>query len=282
MTKSKFLFKFYYIGTQKYYGSQRQGDILTIEHTILKALEKRNYIQKLKDGDFEFASRTDRFVSARGACFTCITQKEPILMEINSILPREIGIWAYTEVPLEFSSRYNAIFRHYIYIVSTPMSYLQKISDINVDVMKKACKQLEGHHDFVNFSKREGDLIKSIRDMDSATLSIQDDYLIFQFKSKSFLRQQIRRMVKKILELGKNEISYNDFLDLFDKSKVISFQPADPRGLILWDIKFDDKIKFIEDPKAKERRNNFFLTKEFDYGLRYQLFRTLQQDNFSE
>ncbi len=281
MAKSRFLFKFYYIGTQKYYGSQRQLDILTIEHTILKALEKRNYIQKLEDSDFEFASRTDRFVSARGACFTCITQKEPILMEINSILPREIGIWAYTEVPLEFSSRYNALFRHYIYIVSTPMSYLQKTSNINVGIMKRACKQLEGRHDFVNFFKRERDMIKSIRDMDSATLSIQDNYLIFQFKSKSFLRQQVRRMVKKILELGKNEISYDDFLDLFDNSKVISYQPADPKGLILWDVRFDDKIKFIEDPKAKERRNNFFLIKELDYGLRCQLFRTLQQDNFS-
>lgn len=281
MTKSKFLFKFYYIGTQKYYGSQRQGDILTIEHTILKALEKRNYIQKLKDGDFEFASRTDRFVSARGACFTCITQKEPILMEINSILPREIGIWAYTEVPLEFSSRYNAIFRHYIYIVSTPMSYFQKISDINVDVMRKACKQLEGRHDFVNFFKREGDLIKSIRDMDSATLSIQNDYLIFQFKSRSFLRQQIRRMVKKILELGKNEITYDDFLDLFDKSKVISYQPADPRGLILWDIKFDEKINFIIDPKSKERMDKYFSKRTLDYNLKYHLFRALQQDDFS-
>ncbi len=280
MTKSKFLFKFYYIGTHKYYGSQRQGNILTIENTILKALENRNYIHKLKDGDFEFASRTDRFVSARGACFTCITQKEPILMEINSSLPREIGIWAYTEVPLEFSSRYNAIFRHYIYIVSTPMSYLQKTSNINVDIMKKACKQIEGRHDFVNFFKSEGNLIKSIRDMDSATLSIQDDYLIFQFKSRSFLRQQVRRMVKKILELGKNEISYDDFLDLFDKSKEISYQPADSKGLILWDVRFDDRIKFIEDQKSIERRNNFFLTKEIDFGLRHQLFRALQQDNF--
>ena len=61
----------------------------------------------------------------------------------------------------------------------------------------------------------------------------------------------------------------------------MSYQPADPKGLILWDVKYDEKIKFIEDVKSKERRNNFFLNKELNYGLKYQLFRTLQQNNFS-
>ena len=281
MVKSRYLFKIYYIGSQKYHGSQRQRDTLTIEQIILNALEKRNYIQELKNIEFDFASRTDRYVSARGACFTCITEKKPILMEINSILPKKIGIWAYTEVPLEFSSRYNAISRHYVYIVSSPISYLNEITDLNIELMKKACKQLEGGHDFANFSKREGDSINTVRNLDLAMLSLQNDYLIFQFKSKSFLRQQIRRMVKKVLELGKNEIAYEDFLELFDKSKAISYQPADPKGLILWDVKDDEKIKFIEDVKSKERRNNFFLNKKLNYGLKNQLFRTLQQNNFS-
>ena len=113
----------------------------------------------------------------------------------------------------------------------------------------------------MNFSKKEGDLIKTIRDMDSAKLIIKDDYLAFQFKSKSFLRQQIRRMVKKILELGKGEINYSNFLDLFDESKEFSYQPADPKGLILWNIEYDNEIEFLEDQKSIDRRNQFFLTK---------------------
>ncbi|MFW9998836.1 MAG: tRNA pseudouridine synthase A [Candidatus Hodarchaeota archaeon] len=281
MRKSRFLFKIYYIGGQQYHGSQRQSDVITIEHCLLNALIEKKYIQKPNNSEFEFASRTDRFVSARGACFTCVTQKEPKLMEINSVLPKDIGIWAYSEVPLEFSSRYNAILRHYVYIVSTPISYLQNTSGLNVEIMKEACKQLEGRHNFVNFSKKEIDMINTIRDMDSATLSTKDDYLIFQFKSKSFLRQQIRRIVKKVLELGKYEITYDDFLELFNDSKAFSYQPADPRGLILWDIKFNDEIMFIEDQKSKERRNNFFQTKELEFGFKHQLFRALQQNDFS-
>ncbi len=281
MTKSKFLLKMYYIGKKKFYGSQRQLNFLTIEQSILKVLKSRGYIHKVYNSEFEFASRTDRFVSARGACFTCIMEKKPILMEINNALPNEIGVWAYAKVPLEFSSRYDAILRHYIYLVPLPISFLQKTSDININIMKKACRQLEGRHDFRNFSKSESEIINTIRDMDSVILSFQDDYLIFQFKSKSFLRQQIRRIIKKILDLGKCKILYDDFVKLFDTSNVISYQPADPKGLILWDIKYNDKIKFIEDFKSKVRMNNFFLQEEIKFGLKRNLFRVLQQDNFS-
>ncbi|NVM36644.1 MAG: hypothetical protein HWN81_13695 [Candidatus Lokiarchaeota archaeon] len=282
MTKSKFLFKIYYIGKKIYYGSQRQLNFLTIEQSLLNVLKIRGYIHKAKNSEFEFASRTDRFVSARGACFTCIVEKEPILMEINSVLPNEIGIWAYAKVPLEFSSRYDAILRHYIYIVPLPFSFLQKNSGININIMEKACKQLEGRHDFLNFSKSERDVINTEREMDSVILSIQDDYLIFQFKSKSFLRQQIRRIIKIVLDLGNGKILYGDFMKLFDTSKVISYQPADPKGLILWDINYNHNIKFIEDLKSKARMNNFFLKNEMKFGLRRYLFRALQQNDFSQ
>ncbi len=280
MSNTKYLFKIYYIGTHEYYGSQRQPNLLTIERCVSNVLKKRGYIQDTDKSEFEFASRTDRYVSARGACFTCITEKDPILMEINSALPKEIGIWAYSEVPFDFSSRYGAVLRHYIYIVNMPISHFERTSGINIQLMKKACRELEGRHDFANFSKKESDKINTIRDMDSVNLSIHDDFLLFQFKSKAFLRQQVRRMAKMILELGIGKILYEDFLDLFDTSKEISYQPADPDGLILWDIKFDEKVIFIVDPKSKERMNKFFNMMKLEFNLKYHLFRALQQDDF--
>ena len=280
MVKIRFLFKFYYTGKKKYHGSQIQPDLLTIEESLLNALKKRNYINDL-DYTFEVASRTDRLVSARGACFTCVLEKYPILMELNSALPREIGIWAYSKVPLDFSSRYNAILRHYVYIVSTPLSYLRNTSSFNIEIIHKACKYLEGQHDFINFSKKGKEELNTIREMDSVMLSVKNDFLIFQFKSRGFLRQQIRRIIKKLIELGKSDITCNDFLELFDKSKTFSYQPADPRGLILWDIIFDNKIELEEDLKSKDRMNNYFLKKKLNSGLEYKLFSVLQQDNFS-
>ena len=277
----RYLFKYYYIGLKKFHGSQRQKSLLTIEECLLNALKERDYIKSAKSSRMDFASRTDRFVSARGAAFSFNTEKHPILMEINTALPMELGIWAYAEVPTNFLSRFNADLRHYKYIVPQPLSFLENNFSINLKIMLKACKKLEGKHDFKNFAKIEKNENKTIRDLDYVNISVVNDYLIFDFKSRAYLRQQIRRMVKKILKLGMKEINYDEFLLLFDDSKEISYQPADASGLILWDIKYDKKIKFIIDLKSKERMINYFFNQELKFGHKQQLFKILQQNNFS-
>ena len=280
MERNRYLFKIYYIGKSKYYGSQRQLDFLTIETCILNALLEKNYIKNVESSGFEVASRTDRYVSARGAFFSCILEKEPILMEINSALPIELGVWAFAKVPLNFLSRFSAIRRHYVYIVPTPLSTLQDIYSLNIDIMHIACRQLEGRHDFINFSKRDKDEKTTVRDMDFVDLSIKDDFLIFQFKSRAFLRQQVRRMVAIILELGIGEIDYDYFMRLFDSSKSFSYQPVDPKGLILWDIIYGDDIKLREDQKSKERMKNYFSKEETLFSFKRKLFTILQHHNF--
>lgn len=280
MEKTRYLLKSYYIGKRKYYGSQRQPNLLTIEDCIRNALIEKRYVNPIEDYGFEAASRTDRLVSARGACFTCIMKKKPILMEINSVLPSEIGVWAYAKVPLEFRSRYSALLRHYLYILPKSLSNLKQNGLLNFDIMHKACKQLEGTHDFVNFSKRGKKEVLTVRTMESVKLQVLNDFLIFQFKSRAFLRQQIRRMVKKILDLGMGKINYNDFRNLFDPLKNQSYQPADPRGLILWDIIFNKKITMKEDLKSKEKMESFFVKKELASSFKYQLFKLLQHNDF--
>jgi len=281
MERSRYLLKFYYIGKTKYYGSQRQPNLLTIEDCILNALREKNYIKNREGSGFEFASRTDKLVSARGACFSIILEKKPILMEINSILPVEIGMWAYSKVPLDFSSRYSAILRHYLYLVPTPLSMQKNFESLNIDIMYRACKQLEGSHNFVNFSKRSEKETKTERKIDSVELSIEDDFMLFQFKSRAFLRQQIRRMVKKILDLGKGFIDYEDFLQLFDPLEEISYQPADPRGVVLWNVVYDDTIILKEDEKSMERMEKYFFKRESYFKFKHRLFGLLQQNNFS-
>ena len=196
-------------------------------------------------------------------------------MEINSVLPKYIGIWAYTQVPLDFSSRFNAEIRHYKYI--TP--YIK--NSFNIENMKKACKALEGRHDFRNFSKLDKNGGKTVRDLLVASLNIEDDFITFDFKSRAFLRQQIRRIVAKILEVGLERLNLKDFLELFDPAKTFSYQPADPFGLILWDVNYGSAIKFITDKKSKERMMKFFREKEQKYASKTMLFRLLQHNNIS-
>ena len=275
------MFKFYYIASTKYFGSQRQKGYSTIEDCIIDALRKTNHIRNIEESKFEVASRTDRFVSARGASFSVICLKEPILMEINSTLPREIGLWAYASVPIEFLSRFNAIYRHYKYILPIEKVHHDRNRKLNFKGMKNACKALEGYHDFHNFFKRGKEEVRLLREILLATITKEDNYLIFDFKSRAFLRQQIRRMVTKILELGTGMIDYESFLRLFSPNFEISYEPADPRGLILWDIGYKEDINFVIDPKSKERMNNYFFEQNLKYSLKHKLFRLMQHNDIS-
>jgi tRNA pseudouridine(38-40) synthase len=278
----RYLFKFYYIGTNEFHGSQRQLNNFTIEECLLEALIQKNYIKDVKVSGFEVASRTDKFVSARGATFSFNSLKKPILMEINSVLPNDVGLWAYTKVERDFSSRFNAVCRHYKYITPLPITLLEKDFTLNLEIIRKACKQLEGKHNFKNFSKKEKLEKNTIRDIDSVTMDIYNGYMIFDFKSKAFLRQQVRRMTKKLLDLGTGIISYSDFLDLFDPSKDISYQPADPTGLILWDVEFHDSIRLNVDTKSVERMKKYFFNQALKFGHKHQLFKILHQNNLSQ
>ena len=279
MEKTRYLFKFYYIGAEEYFGSQRQPNYLTIEDCLLTALQEKNYIHEVKKSGFEVASRTDKFVSARGSTFSFISEKIPIMMEINSALPKNIGVWAYSKVPIDFFSRYNAQFRHYKYIMPYPKANLKVDSIVNFKAMKKVCKALEGLHNFKNFSKQGKEKVKNIRDIISTSINIEGNFIIFDFKSRAFLRQQIRRMVAKILEVGLDKISYEEFIDLFDPSKEISYQPADPFGLILWDINYGNNVSFVIDNKSKERRDKYFREQEQNFALKKKLFNFMQHNN---
>lgn len=276
--KVRYLFKLYYIGSKQYHGSQRQNNFWTIERCIIEAFKKKKYIKNFRTSGFEVASRTDKLVSARGASFSFLTAKEPILMEINSELPKEIGLWAYTRVPNHFSSRFNALLRHYKYFFPLDSQISQKF---NLDLINQMCEILEGQHDFKNFAKREKNDLNTIRTLDLATANLQENCLIFEFKSKSYLRQQIRRMVAKLIEVGTGILSNEDFLKLFDPSSYISYQPANPVGLILWDIKYQENIKFEIDLKSVNRMMNYLSREEQTFNRKRFLFHILQHDNVS-
>lgn len=276
MNGNRYLFKFFYVG-EKYHGSQRQLNYITIEECIINALLKKEYITDVRNSGFEVASRTDRHVSARGAVFSFITKKFPILMEINSVLPKDIGVWAHVKVPQDFLSRFNAEYRHYKYI----LPIYSHDSTMDLDIMRKACKELEGRHNFTNFSKKEKDEVITLRDLMVARFEKHENFLIFDFKSRAFLRQQIRRMMTKILELGKNQISYDDFLGLFNPSEEFSYKPAEANGLILWDVNYGQGLEFEIDKKSVERMKTYLMQRYRDLYLKSRLFHIMEQDDLS-
>ena len=280
MNTKRYLFKFFYIGSKKYYGSQRQNGLETIEDCLINGLTIKGYIINATSSGFEVASRTDKLVSARGSAFSCRLEKEPILMEINSALPRDIGIWAFTEVPDVFLSRYNAIYRYYKYIL--PLYYFRDGISFKLDLtaIKKGCKLTSGHHDFKNFCKNDPDVEeKTVRDLNLSVIK-EGNVLIFNFKSRAYLRQQVRKIMAKLIELGKKEISLKEYSAILDPTKEYSFPPADPNGLILWDVFYGKNLKFNIGEKSLERMREYIDKSYLYYKTRVKLFEIFQQGYF--
>jgi tRNA pseudouridine38-40 synthase len=278
----RYLFKFFYIGSENYYGSQRQNNLETIEDCLINGLTIKGYIKDAITSSFEVASRTDKLVSARGSAFSCGLEREPILMEINSALPRDIGIWGFTEVPDSFLSRYNAIFRHYKYLL--PLYYFKDGIGLkfNLTAIRRGCKLTNGRHDFKNFSKSSPNVEeKTLRDLSLSVIK-EGSILIFDFKSRAFLRQQIRKIMAKIIELGKSEINLKEYSEILDPTKEFSFPPADPNGLILWDVSYGKNLKFNIDQKSLERLMEYMNNNYLYHTMRAKLFDIFQQDNFSQ
>ena len=276
MNAKRYLFKFFYIGSQGYHGSQRQEGLETVEDCLIDALILKEYILDAPSSGFEVASRTDKLVSAKGAAFSCKTKRTPILMEINSALPRDIGIWAFTEVPDTFLSRYNAIYRHYRYLLPIEYYKNQIPQKLSLQSIKKACELTSGHHDFKNFSKKSSDNNeKTVRDLNLSVFK-ENSFLIFDFRSRAYLRQQIRKIMAKLIEVGKKEISLKQYSELFDPANEYSFPPTDPNGLILWDIHYGENVKFIKDQKSIERMSDFINKKYTFHKTRTKLFQLFQ------
>ena len=278
----RYLFKFFYIGSENYYGSQRQSGLETIEDCLINGLTIKGYIKDAISSGFEVASRTDKLVSARGSAFSCRLEKEPKLMEINSALPRDIGIWGFAEVPDTFLSRYNALFRHYKYVL--PFYYFKDgiVLKFNLTAIKRGCRLTNGHHNFKNFSKRSANAEeKTLRDLSLSVIK-EGSILIFDFKSRAFLRQQIRKIMAKLIELGKNEINLKEYSEILDPTKEFSFPPADSNSLILWDVSYGENLKFNIDQKSLERMMEYINSNYLYYTTRAKLFDIFQQDYFSQ
>ncbi len=271
-----YLIKFYYIGKKKYFGSQRQINKHSIEECLIDALTKKKYIIDNRTSRFRTASRTDRYVSARGAAFSITTGKQPILIEINTALPPEIGVWAFSEIYYDLSPRYDAVYRHYKYIYPIPYDQLVEQYNFDLEITLKACKLLEGTHDYRNFSKINiNESINTIRELKQVTATVLNNYLQFDFKGRSFLRQQIRRTVKVLMDVGSSIMSFNTFLTYFDSTKALHCEPVNPIGLILWDIEYNNYINFKIDTKSKERMEKFFYNRLIDLSHRVHIFKTL-------
>jgi tRNA pseudouridine38-40 synthase len=159
----------------------------------------------------------------------------------NDLLPHDINILKVSNAPDAFHARHDAVARYYLYRISTRRNAFAKslvwwIKDnLDVKAMAEAAKLLVGKHDFVSFCElEEGKKQSTIVKVDHAEIFIDGDLICFRIGASHFLWKMVRRIVGMLAEVGRRNISVEQFGRMVNfKSDAAAKHTAPPSGLFL-------------------------------------------------
>ncbi len=108
---------------------------------------------------------------------------------------------------------------------------------LNITLMKKGIKLLNGKHDFSSFRASSCGAKSPVRTIKEASLKKKNNKIIFSFSSKSFLQKQVRSMVGCLKYLGEEKWDLKYFKYVFkSKKRSLCAPPAPPYGLYLFRV----------------------------------------------
>ncbi len=223
----KVVLKLAYLG-DSYFGFQRQPGLATVDSEVRKALEQIGVIH----GDFCYAGRTDRGVSALGQVIDFWIDEDKASLArprcINGRLPRDIWAWAFAVAPVGFSARWNALWREYRYLLWHP--------GLDLERMREAAEMLKGEHDFRNFSSAKEDSVREIQKLEVAG---EKGMVTFDVRANGFLWNMVRKIVRSLEMVGSSEKDLAWIGDLLNP-KINHGAPAAPaEGLVLMDVGYE-------------------------------------------
>jgi len=194
------------------------------------------------------SGRTDSGVHAieQSAHFDCkkkIENLDKFLKSINYFLNiKLVSIISIKKKSLNFHARFSAKQRIYTYIIFNRISgpsieknrgwHIKKKLDLKL--MKKGAKKLLGTNDFSTFRSSSCNAKSPIRTIKSIKIKEVKNKIQIQFRSQSFLQQQVRSMVGCLKYLAEKKWDLKKFESIFkSKKRTLCAPPAPAHGLFL-------------------------------------------------
>jgi tRNA pseudouridine38-40 synthase len=232
-----------YVGTN-FIGWQIQSKGKTIQKLLQVKISKLLKQKIIIVG----SGRTDTGVHAieQSAHFDCkgkIENLDKFLKSLNYFVnDKNISVLKIKKKNLNFHARFSAKHRIYKYIIFNRLSkpsiaknrgwHIIKILDL--DLMKKGSKKLLGKKDFSTFRSSSCNAKSPIRTIESIKINSKSDRIEIQFKSQSFLQQQVRSMVGCLKYLAEKKWDLKKFERVFkSKKRNLCAPPAPAHGLFL-------------------------------------------------
>ena len=243
-----------------YSGWQVQHNQLTVQGELEKALTSFIGEEACKNHPVHTitAGRTDAGVHALGQVvhFDTPVEREEFswVRGVNSFLPKSIVVnWAKI-VPDDFSARFSAFERTYIYALHagpcrSPMmnaraGYVVLPPNVwfDVDAMRAAAQYLIGEHDFTSFRSSECQSKTPVKTMYSIDIISDEPWLYFRICGNAFLHHMVRNLVGSFLLIGKGKRSPEWMAEvLAAKDRHLAAPTFMPDGLYLSKIAYPDQ-----------------------------------------
>ena len=232
-----------YIGTS-FVGWQIQKKGNSIQKVVQITLSKLLKQKILLYG----SGRTDSGVHAleQSAHFDVknkIQNIDKIIKSLNFFLNKTmISIINIKKKNINFHARYSAKERIYLYIINNRLSLSTINKDrewhirkkLDITLIKKGSKKLVGTHDFSTFRASNCSAKSPIRTINEIIVRKSKNRIKLKFKSKSFLKNQVRSMVGCLKYLGEKKWNLNELENVINKKDRKKVAPPAPAcGLYL-------------------------------------------------
>lgn len=235
-----------YVGT-RYSGWQVQPGKDTIQGELEKALEKvfGNPINTTASG------RTDAGVSAYCQVVNFVAETnipvERLVYVINEHLPSDIRVLRSYQVADDFNARYSAkrkTYEYHFYFGDVENAITSKHSlfvkgNLDIESMKKACKILQGEHDFTSFCASDTDVVNKVRTIYDIDILECDNGYKLVITGNGFLYNMVRIIMGTLIGVGYGRFKIDDIstiLEAKDRSKAGHTAP--PMGLLLLNVQY--------------------------------------------
>ena len=237
-----------YVGSS-FIGWQVQKKGKTIQGLIQKKISKLLDEKIIVTG----SGRTDAGVHAieQSAHFDCMNEIKNLKKFLNSINyflnKNEIEILKIKKQNLNFHARFSAKERVYKYIIynqsTKPIIQNNRgwfvIKKLDFESMKMGAKKLIGTHDFSSFRASGCNAKSPIKLMKLVKIKKLKSKIEFEFRSQSFLKQQVRSMVGCLKFIGEKKWSIKKFVNVIkSKNRKLCAPPAPAEGLYLVKVKY--------------------------------------------
>jgi tRNA pseudouridine38-40 synthase len=233
----------------EYVGTNFKGWQIQKKGKTIQGLIQKNISLLLKEKIVLFGSgRTDTGVHAieQSAHFDCknkIENKDKFLKSINHFLNFDgVSIIDVKKRNKNFHARFSAKMRIYKYIIINRLSgpVIEKnrcwhiMKELDLNLIKKGAKKLIGTRDFSTFRASTCNAKSPIKTMKLIKVKSSKKLIEIEFRSQSFLQNQVRSMVGCLKYLVEKKWSLNKFEDVMkSKKRALCAPPAPASGLFL-------------------------------------------------